>query len=151
MKQAEANGDSVKPNVMTCPTQYRLHSQHTTYSQNGVHDGAGFMGSKRQKRITMTVVLGPGDETPGRWPVSASTLPYFMDGHVRSGKWTLWRHAWNEMPEYFPHHGACHMSFFDGHVRKTYYDQEMWKGSWNGPYAAQYQAGYKTGVVARAF
>lgn len=165
VKQSEADGDPVVQSVVTCPTQFRLKPQYTTYGQNGRHDGFGLRGvdpskaRKSQKRITMAVVLGPSAGGVDRWPISASTLPYFMDGSPHgssnaNGLWQLWRLAYHEGSCYertFPHNGACQMSFFDGSVRKTYTEQEMWKGGWDSKYAMKYASGYKIGESRAAF
>jgi prepilin-type N-terminal cleavage/methylation domain-containing protein/prepilin-type processing-associated H-X9-DG protein len=112
------------PNVLTCPTQFSSRQSYYTYAMNfrltkGAGNPDGTLATTRNR------ALRPG-RADNFMPVSASTIPYFMDGHIWdvSGEFRDWRSQDAVIPEAtwkvaFPHDDGCNIGYLDGHVARA--------------------------------
>lgn len=112
------------PNVLTCPTQFSMSRSYYTYGMNfrltkGLGNPDGTLPTTRIR------ALRPG-RTDNFMPISASTIPYFMDGHIWdvSGEFRDWRSQDASIPEAtwklaFPHDDGCNIGYLDGHVARA--------------------------------
>jgi prepilin-type N-terminal cleavage/methylation domain-containing protein/prepilin-type processing-associated H-X9-DG protein len=138
-QQAVADGDPVEVNVTTCPSQFRAYQQRFTYSENHQANSEQQYGTTGQALpVPKNHMLRPGKDIAGRWPVSAETLPYFMDGWVwtaLTNSYASWRHQRvvphitnpEHLSRSFPHVGfSCNMVFYDGHADISRLGEGIW-------------------------
>jgi len=138
--QAAADGDPVEYSVWTCPTSHRV------MQQKGIMSRVTYAASSHNRRHAQG--LGPNDGSVSRaiilrpahpntpWPISSSTIPYFIDGFFWTPIGTIldWRihgfSAWNTSPELweisFPHSDGCNIAFWDGSVRTVNMYDRLW-------------------------
>lgn len=124
----QSEGVSPTPSTLTCPVQFAQLPAHYTYGMNlrlrkGLGNPDGLLPTTRSA-ATRT---GRSDN---HLMISASTIPYFMDGHIwsHSGRFRDWRSSdegfhENMSPIFweivFPHNDGCNIVYLDGHVART--------------------------------
>jgi prepilin-type N-terminal cleavage/methylation domain-containing protein/prepilin-type processing-associated H-X9-DG protein len=126
--QLASEGVSPVPSTLTCPVQFAHKPAHYTYGMNlGLRKGWGNPdGLLPTNRSAATRNGRSGNPIT----LSASTIPYFMDGHIwsYSGRFRDWRSSdegfhENISPVFwemvFPHNDGCNIVYLDGHVSRT--------------------------------
>jgi hypothetical protein len=116
---------------LICPTQYRLNPQMVTYAMNHNLGGESMLPSRLQYPIKRSMVLAQEGLPAPRLPISASTIPYFMDGwfYEPQGLYKPWRSMSMTAGgnNSFPHNGCAHVCFLDGHIEVTRVTDTLWK------------------------
>ena len=159
------NVDYPKPNVMHCPTQYKimrkiLQPTNYTYSENhqitseafGESTRSGDNGRKDMRAVPSIYIGLDGDTRFGRLPASPDTVPFFYDGWHGgpNSRFATWRAGWHHARGYhvslgaeafesaWPHDSKCNIVFLDGHVETTTYNEGIWEGCENGSSVSRY-------------
>ena len=137
------DGRTKRVNLYACPVQKKFATTMNTYAQNGT------LKKGTTGQMTRTIALRSGIDDPGRWPVSAATIPYFLDGFYRpsavypfSGyRWILNNRGMSPLSESgkgsHPHDGKCNIVFLDGHVGSERVGEGIFSYLWN-PQRAHY-------------
>ncbi len=122
--QMESDKDAKRKSVLTCPTQFNSKPCYRTYGMNlrlvkGEGNPNGLLPTTRMRALR-------GGHPNNVMPVSASTIPYFLCGHIwdYSGEFRDWRTQDADIPEEtwklaFPHDEGCNIAYLDGHVART--------------------------------
>lgn len=116
----------------TCPHQHRKFPGKRTYAINSQLQKASHPNYAPMRRAEYLAI----NVWEGRMPVTASTMPYFMDGMLfdENDSWREGRRMTmtGQPPKeelfdaWFPHNGGANIVFLDGHVARVGADEPLW-------------------------